>query len=317
MRAAFVTQLGRPPELRAVPEPRRGEGDALLDVVAVPLNPLDISVWSGIFYGGHPDLPYVPGVEAAGRVVESARFDPGAVVWTHGSGLGVTRDGVLAERVAVPEATLVELPEGADPPLAAALGAAGLAGWLPLAWRAPLEGGERVLVLGATGAVGLVAVQAARILGASYVVAAGRNPEGLARAREAGADAVVRFGEDDLVQAVGDEGVDVIVDPLWGEPLAAALAVAAPGARILHIGRSANPEATLASADVRGKQLSILGFSNLAVPHDVMEREYLRLLAEAAAGRVRLELETIPLAELATAWERQRGGPGVKLVVVP
>jgi hypothetical protein len=79
----------------------------------------------------------------------------------------------------------------------------------------------------------------------------------------------------------------------------------------------AAPEATLASADVRGKQLSIFGFSNLAVPHDVMEREYLRLLSEAMAGRVRLEIETRPFADLAAAWERQRAGPGVKLVLVP
>jgi NADPH2:quinone reductase len=317
MRAAFVTELGRPPELRDVPEPRRGAGEALLDVVAAPLNPLDISVSSGIFYGGHPELPYVPGVEAVGRVVESARFAAGTLVWAHGEGLGVRGDGVLAERVSVPDDALVEVPHGADPPLAAALGVAGLAGWLPLVVRAPLEGGERVLVLGATGAVGLVAVQAARLLGASYVAAAGRSLQGLARARDAGADAVVRLGEDDVSDVVGAEGVDVIVDPVWGEPLAAALRVAVPGARVVNIGQSAGPEAPLRSGDVRGKQLSILGYSNLALPHDVIEREYRRLVGEALAGRVRLDVETVPLAELPAAWERQRAGPGVKLVVVP
>jgi NADPH2:quinone reductase len=317
MRAAVVTELGRAPELRDVPEPRAGDGDALLEILAAPLNPLDISVSSAIFYGGHPDLPYIPGVEAVGRVIHSARFARGTFVWAHGEGLGVRRDGLLAERAAVAEDLLFEVPEGADPPLAAAFGVAGLAGWLPLAWRAPLEGGERVLVLGATGAVGLVAVQAARRFGASYVVAAGRSPEGLARASEAGADAVVRLGEDDLADVVGTEGVDVIVDPLWGEPLAAALAVAVPGARIVNVGQSAGAEATLRSAHVRGKQLAILGYSTLAIPDGVVEREYRRLVGEALAGRVRLDIETVPLEELGAAWERQRAGAGAKLVVVP
>jgi NADPH:quinone reductase-like Zn-dependent oxidoreductase len=322
MRAAVVTELGRPPEVRDLPEPRAGDGEALVELLAVPLNPIDITVGSGIYYGGHPELPYVPGVEAVGRVVESARFEPGTIVWTHGYGVGVQRHGLLAERAAVAEEALVAVPEGAEPPLAAALGVAGLAGWLPLAWRAKVDGGERVLVLGATGAVGLVAVQAAKLLGAARVVAAGRRPAALERAREAGADAVVALdGDGDpapaLRDALGGEDADIVVDPLWGEPLAAALGAAAHGARIVNIGQSAGPEATIPSAAVRGKQLDILGYSNFGVPRDVLEREYRRLVSEAIAGRIWLEIETVPLAEIAAAWDRQRAGPGVKLVVVP
>ena len=107
--------------------------------------------------------------------------------------------------------------------LAAGLGIAGLAGWLPLAWRAPLEGGEHVLVLGATGSVGLVAVQVAKLLGAARVVAAGRSVAGLERAAEVGADATIRLDEaEDLVaafkDAFGGEGPNYVFDPLWGEP---------------------------------------------------------------------------------------------------
>jgi NADPH:quinone reductase-like Zn-dependent oxidoreductase len=97
------------------------------------------------------------------------------IVWLFGGSLGRTSDGALAERAAVGDAFAVELPEGADAALAAGLGIAGLAGWLPFAWRAPLTGGENLLVLGATGSVGLVAVQTAKLLGAARVVAAGRN----------------------------------------------------------------------------------------------------------------------------------------------
>jgi hypothetical protein len=90
-----------------------------------------------------------------------------------------------------------------------------------------------------------------------------------------------------------------------------------PGARIVNVGQSAGAEATLRSAHVRGKQLAILGYSTLAIPDGVVEREYRRLVGEALAGRVRLDIETVPLEELGAAWERQRAGAGAKLVVVP
>ncbi|MGH3007545.1 MAG: alcohol dehydrogenase catalytic domain-containing protein, partial [Gaiellaceae bacterium] len=158
MRAAVVQELGVPPEPGEVEEPAAGDGETLVEVLVAPLNPIDVAVGAGRFYGGHPPLPYVPGCECVGRL------ESGELVWAHGAGLGVKRDGGLAERLAAPAQALLPLPEGTDPVGAGALGIAGLAGWLPLAWRAPLRGGETVLVLGATGTVGLVAVQAARIL---------------------------------------------------------------------------------------------------------------------------------------------------------
>ena len=315
MRAALVRELGVPPEPEEVPDPSPAGGEALVEVLATPLNPIDVNVGAGRFYGGHPPLPFVPGCECVGRL------ESGKLVWAHGSGLGVKRNGALAERLAAPEGAVFQLPEGTDPVRAGALGIAGLAGWLPLAWRAPLQGGETVLVLGATGTVGLVAVQAARVLGAGRVVAAGRSPEALERAAEAGADATVRLDEGDLVrrlrEACGEEGPEIVIDPLWGEPLAAALEVAGTGARVVNIGQSAGPETTIRSADVRGKQLDILGYSNFAAPPDVLAREYLRLLEHAAAGDVRVDVEQVPLAEVAQAWRRQAEGAGRKLVIVP
>jgi NADPH:quinone reductase len=316
MRAALLTELGRPPEPTEVDAPEPGEGEVLVEVAATPLNPIDIAVGAGRFYGGHPELPYVPGNECVGRVSGT-----GALVWVYGRGLGTRRDGGLSKLVAAPREALYPVPDGADPALAGAMGIAGLAGWLPVAWRAPVREGETVLVLGATGTVGLVAVQGARLLGAGRIVAAGRREAALARAREAGADAAVRLDEDDLAaafrEACGGEGPNVVVDPLWGEPLAAALEACAQGARVVNVGQSAGPEATLTSAAVRGKQLEILGFRIETAGREVIEPEYRRLVEHALAGEVRVDVEEVPLEDVADAWRRQSEGAGVKLVVVP
>ena len=287
MRAALVTELGRPPQAGEAPEPA-GES---IEVLAAPLNPIDRAVAAGRFYGGSPPLPFVPGCEFVGREPE------GRIVWTFGGGLGLSRNGALAER-AVPGAVVAEVPAGADPGLASALGIAGLAGWMPVARRAPVREGERVLVLGATGTAGQVAVQAARLLGATHVVAAGRDAKGLERALELGADAAVTLD--------GDLGEPTYVfDPLCGEPLERAIAAAAPGARIVQLGQSAGPTATIPSAAVRGKQLELLGYSNFAVPADVLAEEYRRLVEHALEGAIQVDFERIGLDEVADAWGRR------------
>jgi NADPH:quinone reductase len=320
MRAARITELGALPVIGEAPEPVRGAGEALIQVVAVPLNPIDVNVGAGRYFGGTPAFPYVPGCEGVGHVVEAESPAPGTLVWANGGGMGLRRDGALADLLSVSEDALVALPDDADPVLAGALGIAGLAGWLPVAYRSPVREGETVLVLGATGTVGAVALQAARILGAGRVVAAGRSPEGLERARRLGADAVVSLDEGDLAgafaEACGGDGPSLVVDPLWGEPVVAAARAAAPGARIVQIGQSAGPEAALLSADIRGKQLEILGHTNSATPRADLRREYLRLVGHAGAGELEVETETFPFDRAAEAWKRQADGAGTKVVVV-
>lgn len=314
MKAVRIPSLGSPPELVEIDAPERGPGQALVDIEAVGLNPVDISTATGRFYGGSPPTPYVAGSEGVGRVVEADALDRGTRVHVARSG-----HGTLAERAAAREEFAVPVPDGVDPVTAAAFGTAGLAGWLPVAWRTPVRAGDRVLVLGATGASGLVALQAARLLGAARVVAAGRRPEGLERAAALGADATVKLDEEPLPEALreasGGEGPTLVVDPLWGPPLVAALAAAAPAARIVHYGQSAGAEASIPSGLVRGKQLELLGYSNFGVPTDVWHKAYRELLGHAQAGRIRLEIETYPLERSAEAWERQAAVPGAKLVV--
>lgn len=307
MKGALIRELGRPPEAAQLDPVAAGDGEVVVDVLAAALNPIDVNVANGRFYGGHPPLPYVPGCECVGRV-------DGRLVWVFGGGVGLARNGVIAESAVVPAAAVYDVPEGADPAVACALGIAGLAGWMPVATRSPVREGETVLVLGATGAVGMVAVQAAKALGAGRVIGAGRDEAALARVSDLGADVVVHV--DNIGEVVTEEKPSLVVDPLWGPATEAVIAAAAPRTRIVNLGQSAGPEATLTSAAVRGKELEILGHSNFAHPHDVLQREYSRLVEHAIAGRITIDVERFALDAIGDAWARQSAGAHAKLVVV-
>ena len=304
MRTARIAELGKPPE------PVDEEGAGEIEVLAVAFNPLDLAVAAGRFYGGHPPLPYVPGCEAVGRL-------DGERVYLFGEGRGTGRDGFLAERVEFPSHLAVPVPDGVDESVAAAAGVAGIAGWLPLAEVAPVRADDSVLVLGATGTVGSITVQVARLLGAERVVAAGRDHDRLERARELGADEIVALDGNGLTEqlrdASGGDGPTLVVDMLWGEPVRAAVEAAAPRARIVHVGQSAGPEATLPSAAVRGKRLSILGHSNFVLSPDERREAYLAVVEQLLAGRLQIDVETFTLDEAAAAWKAQ--GSGSKAVV--
>jgi NADPH2:quinone reductase len=303
MRAALVKELGSPPEPAEIDDPA-GEGD-VVEMVAVSLNPLDLAVAAGRFYGGHPELPYVPGCEGVGR-------RNGTLVHLFGGGLGLRRNGTLADRVAAPEGTVVELPADVDPAVASACCIAGLAAWVPVTRDANVGEGDRVLVLGATGTLGRIAVQAAKLRGAARVVAAGRNHERLERVSALGADETIVLEGTDLAarlkEACGGEGPTVVIDPLWGEPVAAAADAAAPRARIVHMGQSAGPSASLTSAAVRSKELRIQGYSDFALSYDDRRRYYLELVDHAQTGRIEIDVERFPLDRVADAWEAQAAG---------
>ncbi len=308
----MIRELGGVPDRADVGD---AAGDDVVEVLAAPINPIDLAVSRGMLSSGTPAFPYVPGCEAVGRTTD------GRVVWVFGGTLGRTRDGAMSEKLSVGDSTTIPVPDGADPAVAAGLGIAGLAGWLPLAWRAPLQGGESVLVLGATGAVGLVAVQTAKLLGAARVVAAGRSERRLERALELGADATVRLDADDLVTAFRDafdgDGPSYVFDPVWGAPAAAAVQAARPRATVVNLGQSAGPTAELASGPVRFKSLSILGHTNYAVPEDELAEHYHRLVGHVLTGDIVFEVERVPLADAAYAWGRQAESAGTKLVLVP
>jgi len=312
MRAAILTAYGQPPQPGDFENPAPGNGQVEVEVLAAGLNPVDIAMASGTFYGGAPPLPSVVGREGVGRLPDGRRayFDG-----------PVAPFGSMAERALIDPESAIPLPDGLDEGVATGLGIAGLAAWLSLEWRARVQEGETVLVLGASGVVGQVGVQAARLLGAARVVAAARSREGLERARELGADATVRLDqEEDLAEALRSAcagGADVVVDPLWGEPAAAAVEAMRPGGRLVQIGQSAGERSSILSSAVRGSMLSILGHTNFAAPLEVKRAAYTRMAEHAAARELRLEVERVGLEDVGEAWARQQAGPQRKLVVVP
>jgi len=315
MHAAVVEEYGTPRH-RTFREPVAGAGEVVVEVAAAGVNPVDVSKAAGTFYAGRARLPFVAGGEGVGRLADGRR------VWFDQP---VHPFGSMAERAVALEAGLLPVPDGLDDGVAVALGIAGLAGWLPLSWRAGLAAGETVLVLGATGVVGRIAVQAAKLLGAGRVVAAGRDADALARAEEAGADATVRFdgevaGADltDAFRAAAGGDVDVVVDPLWGEPAAAALGALGSGGRLIQIGQSAGAQAPIASAPIRGKLAEIRGHTNFLAPQEEKAAAYAAMCEHALAGRLAVDVERLPLAAVEAAWERLRAGAGgTKLVLVP
>jgi NADPH2:quinone reductase len=317
MRAAVVDAVGSPPKPAEVEPPVAEGGSALVAVAAASLNPVEIRVAAGR-HARRAEPPYVPGLEGAGTIIESARLAPGTRVRFEGSALpGFGTQGTLAERAAVPEESLVELADDVGEELAAALGVVGITALLALERAAP-AGGERVLVLGATGAVGQVAVQLAKLMGAGRVVAAGRSAERLERVRELGADDVVDLSGGDLTEAferAAGGQLDIVIDPLWGEPAMAALRAIAPEGRLVNVGQAAGTDVDLPLEIVRNRQGAIHAISSGWTAIERKAAAYRRLLEHAVAGRLTVDREVVPLEDVTAAWERQDASPGKKLVI--
>lgn len=318
--AAILREYGKPPEFssfEAPPEPSGGQ--LLIEVEVAGLNPVDVALGEGRYTVPSPPLPYVPGIEAVGRVLASAqpKIAAGDRVYT---GSPAVPHGTFAARTLAYGGSAVRVPEDADAGVACAMGVAGVAAHASLVYRAQLQPGEHVVVLGATGVVGAVAVQAARLLGAGSIVAVGRNHERLEAARELGATATARIGEDDIGavirEATGD-GANVVIDMLCGPPAEAALEATAVDGRLVQLGRSAAETMEIRSATVRGKAISIIGHTNMLMAPEARRSAYEWLLERAAAGELRVDVEKIPLAGVADAWTRQKSSPGHKLVLAP
>ncbi|HEY4348280.1 MAG TPA: hypothetical protein VGM80_11885 [Gaiellaceae bacterium] len=291
MRAARQHEIGGTPTVDEIDSP---EGPGLVRVSASALNPIDVSIGTGRFYGGTPPTPYAIGSEVIGTT------DDGRRVWVRGRCL-------MAELVDPGSGWVFDVPDGLSDGLALASGIAGLTAWLAVSWRAPVRADDTVLVLGASGTLGGTAVQAAKALGARRVIGAARRTENI----PAAADEVFDLGSDEEMPAA-----TLIVDGLWGDPLERALAAAEVGVRVVNLGQSAGPAATLKSAWVRGKVADILGHSLFSVPAEVAATGYRELTEHVRDGRIAFDVETFPLERIAEAWAKQASGsPGAKIVI--
>lgn len=302
MHAAILAEYGAP-KYGEFPDP---EGD-VVEVLAAGLNGVDVLIATGAHYFSPTELPVVCGVDGVGRTADGRRVYFARPPAPYGS---------MAERVPLPPMTL-PVPDGVSDVVAAALGNAGMAAWMPLSDSGRLTAGETVLVLGATGVVGRLAVQAARLLGAGTVIAAGRDTDRLAELCTLGADRTVALGQDDLAGAVrAAGGVDVIVDYLWGQPAATALTAGKPGVRLVHVGDRAGGDAPVPGALLRSLGATITGFLPVWAGPQAMATAYRRLCEAAAAGQLDVPTESVPLAEVAEAWARYPSTRH-KLVLIP
>jgi NADPH:quinone reductase len=319
VRAATIREYGAPPALGDRADPEASSGQALVAVGAAPVVPLDLLCASGASYFGEQPLPYVPGVQGVGRVVASATVPAGSLVWFPTDAGMRPGDGSMAELAVAEDEDLVVLPDDADVQRVAALGTSGIAGWMALTWRGGLLPGEQVLVLGAGGAVGQVAVQAARLLGARRVVAACRSEGAQARAAAAGAHAVVPLRDGDDAEALTErladacEGpVDIVVDPLFGVPAEAAARVLAARGRLVNLGSSAGETAVFGSAGLRSRTASILGYTNNDLTADQRREALLAVLGHG----IEVAHRVVPLDEVTAAWADQAAGRASERIVL-
>jgi len=311
MRAAVVRRSGATPALETFADPQPGPGLAVGTLVAAALNPLDVLLVNNQIPFRPLQPPAVAGYEAVVQLGDGTRCYLAGPPAPYGT---------LAELVPVPDSAGFPVPAGVDPGLAASLGVAGLVGWVSLDYRAHLQAGETVLVLGAGGSAGQLAMQSARILGAGRVVGAARG-QALEQVADRGADAVVDLADDQAIDAglaaAAPGGYDVIVDFLWGGSAPAAMNYANVGARYIQVGSAAGPTSTITAAAIRNKLLTIVGQGTVGTPAEVRRSAYAQLMRHAIDGEFSLDLEQTRLDDISQTWEQLKTGPLRKLVVTP
>jgi NADPH:quinone reductase-like Zn-dependent oxidoreductase len=311
MRAAVIRRSGATPSLEQFGDPQTDQGVSVGILVAAALNPLDVLLVNDQLPFRRLQPPCIAGYEAVVQLGDGTRCYIAGPPPPYGT---------LAELVPVPDSAGYPVPAGLDPGIAAALGVTGIVGWVALDYRAHLQTGETVLVLGAGGSAGQLALQSARILGAGRVVGAARG-RALGQAADHGADAVVDLADDRAIDvglaAAAPGGYDVIVDFLWGAPAPYAMNHANIGARYIQVGSSAGPTSTITAAAIRNKLLTLVGQGTVGTPAEVRRSAYAQLMRHAVDGKFTLDLEQTRLDDISQTWERLKAGAPRKLVVTP
>jgi NADPH:quinone reductase-like Zn-dependent oxidoreductase len=309
MKAAVVRELGRAPVFADFPEPVAESGEQLITVRAAGLHPLTKALAAGEHYSSRSEVPFVAGVDGIGETAEGRRVYFGGCRKPYGTMAEQTVVGGRALCIDLPDSISAEVAAGAINP--------GISSWLALRLRAEFKAGENVLILGATGVAGRLAVRIARQLDAARIIAAGRNEE---RLNALDADAVVRLGEPDLPaafrDAIGDAGVDVVLDYLWGQPTEAlfgalagrGLAAGARPIRHVQVGLMAGDSLTVPANLLPSAPLQIMGSGGGTLPMDRFPAELSAFLQHLADNPPEIEVETIALSDVEDAWNRPQDG---------
>ena len=318
MNAAVVTSFTEPPHYQPFEAPAPSGGEVLVDVLAAGLHPRVRSGAAGQHYTSSGSLPMIPGVDGVGRLPD------GRLVY-FAAGDDVL--GTMADKALVDPRRSVELPAGVDVAKVAAAMNPAMSSWVALRRRVPMKPGQSVLVLGATGNAGAMAIQVARRLGAGRVVGAGRDPGRLRALLPAGADDVVQLTGDagataDALAAAAAE-VDIVLDYLWGGPaqraITALLTARSDRSRALdwiQIGAVAGPAIELPSAALRSANFRLQGSGQGSVSPRGYLAELPALIGEISAGTIRVQPNVVPLADVERAWTSEEA-PGERTVLVP
>jgi NADPH:quinone reductase-like Zn-dependent oxidoreductase len=318
MNAAVVRSFQQPPRYEAFETPAPGDGEMSLEVLAAGLHPRVRSGASGTHYTSTGVLPLIPGVDGVGRSADGELF---YFVASDGA------FGTMAERTVVDRRRAVTLPADADVPAIAAGMNPGMSSWVALRRRISFQRGQKVLVLGATGNAGRMAIQVAKFLGAGYVVGAGRSEERLAALGALGADATVSLagGAQEIADALGSVAgdVDVVIDYLWGpateQAIPAVVQARAERSRPLswiQIGSMAGLTITLPSAALRAANLQLLGSGQGSVTPAGIVAELPELAAQITAGTFRVDAVSRPLSDVETVWSAPTP-QGKRVVLAP
>jgi NADPH2:quinone reductase len=320
MRAAIVRSFDAPPSYSTFDDPIAGERELLVTVTAAGLHQIVKSLAKGKHYGSTGELPFVPGVDGVGRLADGRRVYFGAARPPFGT---------FAEQALASPHMCVPLPDGLDDATAAGIANPAMSSWVALSARAKFVAGESVLILGATGVAGQLAVQNAKRLGARRVVAAGRNPDSLAKLGGLGADAAISLDQehDALVAALRDEvtgaGVDVVLDYLWGQPAECmieaiaqkGLQKAAPRVRYVQIGEMAGSAINLKAAALRSSGLELLGSGFGSASLSEILAGVRALFTAAVEKPFDFSVKAAPLSEVEALWNSPE--QGVRLVFQP
>ena len=319
MNAAVVHELGEAPRYESFSEPVAGDNEVVVHVRAASLKPVDKQLASGSHYASPRSVPFVCGTDGVGHLSDGQRVFFGGCRPPYGA---------MAQQTVVPRAFAFPVPDALTDETAAALPNPGVSAWLTLTYRANLAAGENVLILGATGVTGRLAVRIAKLLGAKRVVAAGRDPQSLRALGQLGADATIQLDapekdlQESFLREADEGGFHVVIDYVWGKPTEAFLsaitnqkfAVIGTETRLVQAGESAGASISLPAAVLRSTALTILGTAG--IPSQAVLADALRqVLDRAAKGELRIDTTAVPLAQIASAWESYQSGR--RIVVIP
>lgn len=295
MRALCLWELGGDFSVAELDGPVPASDEVLLDVAFASVNPLDIWVSQGNIGSAASNLPWVPGTEATGWV-------DGRAVLVRGNGIGVTRPGLAREQAVVPSATVLPLPDGLDPALAAALGTAGTTAWNAVHTKAAVGPGDRVVVLGGSGGVGTVATQLARAAGATVWAQTGSTAKAASITHADHVLVAATAGE--LGAALGDIKPTVVLDALGGDFTVASIEGLEIGGRLVTYGTSFAEEAGINMRTVYRKGLTISGYTNIVEPVERQQAVLSRLFESLLDGSLQVPFEVVPLEQAGSAHQR-------------